>query len=107
MFTIERGTTQDIRITVRGVDLSDCEVFVTFKQDTLSLTKHDTLSIEYAEGKTQILLTLAQEETLKFKENREGEVQLRWLFGNGKAGKTKTKPFTVGKVLYDAVLKVN
>ena len=107
MFTIERGTTQDIRITVRGVDLSECEVFVTFKQDLLTLTKHDSLSMSYSDNKTQILLTLTQEETLKFKDNRDGEVQLRWLFGNGKAGKTKTKPFNVGKVLYDAVLKVN
>ena len=102
--TIERGTTQDIRCTLRGIDLSEADVYVTFKQDKISVTKHDTVSVEYKDNKTVILVSLTQEETLTFKEKQRGEAQIRWRYGNGKVGKSNIKEFDVGRVLYEAVL---
>jgi len=102
--TIERGMTQDFRITLRGVDLSEASVYVTFKQGNLTLTKHETISVSYEDRKSTILVSLSQEETLAFREGQKGECQLRWRYGNGTTGKSVIKPFDVGRVLYEAVL---
>lgn len=37
--TIERGTTQEITITIKGWDLTECDIYATFKQGAKSLTK--------------------------------------------------------------------
>ena len=101
---IERGTTQDIRITMRNIDLSESDLYVTFKQGPVTLTKHDTLSVSFEDNKTVILVSLSQEETLSFRDNAKGEIQARWRTPNGHVGKSNIKPFDVGRVLYEAVL---
>lgn len=102
--TIERGTTQDIKITVKGWDLTEADIFVTFKQGTKSLTTSETNSVTYADRATAIRLTLTQEQTMMFKEDDVGLVQVRWIGADGYARKTKTAPFNVDKLLYEAVL---
>ena len=102
--TIERGTTQDVTITIRGYDLTSSDIYVTFKQGSKSVTKKTMDSVSYANNATKIILTLTQQETLSFEDKRSGLVQARWVDANGEAHKTRTAQFDVDELLYEAVL---
>lgn len=102
--TIESGTTQEVTITIKGWDLTGCDIYVTFKQDAKSVTKKTLDSVTYANRETKIVLTLSQEETMSFDENRKGRVQVRWIDASGDAHKTQTAQFDVDELLYKAVL---
>lgn len=102
--TIERGTTQEVIVTIRGWDLTACDIYVTFKQEKVSITKKHMDSVTYANGATKIVLTLSQSETIMFEPKRAGLVQARWIDANGEANKTKTAGFDVDELLYEAVL---
>lgn len=105
MLVIERGTAQEIRITVKGWDLSASDVYVTLKQDTgKMLTRNTVDSVTYTNNQSLITLTLTQKETMMFEEKRSGKVQVRWIGADGKPHKTKTAPFIADELLYDAVL---
>lgn len=106
MLVIERGTAQEIRITVKGWDLSASDVYVTFKQDTgKSLTRNTMTSVTYANNKSVIVLTLTQRETMIFDEKREGKLQVRWVDHDGEPHKTEAAPFTTDELLYNVVLE--
>jgi hypothetical protein len=102
--TIERGTTQEITVTIRGWDLTGSDIYVTFKQGSKSVTKKELDSVTFSNNATKIVLTLSQQETMSFDNNRAGLVQARWLDAQGIARKTKTAPFEVDDLLYEAVL---
>ena len=103
--TIERGTTQDVTITIRGYDLTSSDIYVTFKQGAKILTKKTMTSVSYANSVTTIVLTLSQAETLYFENNKSGDLQVRWVDSNGNAKKTKTATFNVDVCLYDAEIE--
>lgn len=104
--TIERGTTQDVRITIKGYDLTGCDIFVTFTQGgAKKLTKTSMTSVSYANSVSTIVVTLSQEETLYFDENKSGKIQVRWINSEGVAKKTKTATFDADECLYEAVLE--
>jgi hypothetical protein len=102
--TIERGTTQEIGITIKGWDLTECDIYETFKQDTNSVTKKDMDSVTFVNNDTKIVLTLSQQETMSFKSNRKGLVQVRWINASGLVNKTSTAEFDVDELLYNVVL---
>jgi len=102
--TIERGTTQEVTITIKGWDLTGCDIYATFKQGSNSVTKNVMDSVTYANNATKIVLTLTQKETLSFDNNSSGFIQARWMDANGKAHKTNAAPFNVDVCLWDAVL---
>jgi len=102
--TIERGTTQEVAITIKGWNLTGCGIYVTFKQGSNSVTKNVMDSVTYANNATKIVLTLTQRETLSFEDKRSGLVQVRWIDASGTTYKTKTAEFDVDVLLYDAVL---
>lgn len=103
--TIERGTTQDVRITIKGYDLTDSDIFVTFKQGANTLTKKNLTSVTYSDRKTVIVVTLSQAETMYFDNNSSGKIQVRWIDIGGMAYKTKTADFHVDELLYEAVIE--
>ena len=100
--TIERGTTQTIKISIKGWDLTSSDIYVTFKQGTRKLTRKDITDVTYSNRTSVIHLTLSQQETMQFKESEQGLVQVRWIGEDGFAHKTKTAPFNVDKLLYEA-----
>lgn len=102
--TIERGTTQEITITIKGWDLTGCDIYATFKQGAKSLTKKTMDSISFANNATKIILTLNQEETMYFENQKSGLVQVRWIDALERVNKTKTAPFDVDELLYEAIL---
>ena len=101
---IERGTTQEVTVTIKGWDLTDCNIYVTFKQDNNTVTKKDMDSVTFENNATKIGMTLTQQETMSFQNNRKGLVQARWIDSFGRTHKTKTAEFDVDVLLYDAVL---
>ena len=103
--TIERGTTQDVRITIKGYDLTGCDIFVTFTQGSAKKLTKKNISVSYANSDSTIMVTLSQEETLYFEENKSGKIQVRWIDSEGVAKKTKTATFNADECLYDAVLE--
>lgn len=102
--TIERGTTQEVTITIIGWNLTGCDIYVTFKQGTRKVTRKTMDSVTYANNATKIVLTLTQQETLTFEDKKSGLVQVRWIDASGDAHKTKTAKFDVDELLYEAVL---
>lgn len=102
--TIERGTTQEVTITIRGWDLTASDIYVTFKQGAKAVTKKTMNSVTYADSATKIVLTLTQTETLSFEDKKSGLIQVRWIDAAGSAHKTKTAKFDVDELLYEAVL---
>lgn len=102
--TIERGTTQEVIITIKGWNLVGCDIYVTFKQNKVAITKKKMDSVTYANNATKINLTLSQSETIMFEDKRTGLIQARWVDASGEAHKTKTAPFDVDELLYEAVL---
>lgn len=101
---IERGTTQPITITIPGWDLTGSDIYVTFKQGAVCLTKKTMDSVAYANRATKIVLTLSQSETMCFEDKKAGLIQVRWIDAGGNAHKTKTAQFTADDLLYEAVL---
>lgn len=102
--TIERGTTQEVTITIIGWNLTGCDIYVTFKQGARKVTRKTMDSVTYANNATKIVLTLTQQETLTFEDKKSGLVQVRWVDASGDAHKTKTAKFDVDELLYEAVL---
>lgn len=102
--TIERGTTQEVTITIRGWNLTDSDIYVTFKQGAKVLTKKTMDTVTYSNNATRIVLTLTQADTMSFEDKKSGLVQARWIEPNGTAHKTKTARFGVDELLYEAVL---
>lgn len=102
--TIERGTTQEVKITIKGWDLTNCDIYATFKQGTNMITKKEMDSVVFADSATKIVVTLSQQETLSFQDKKSGLIQVRWVDEAGKAHKTKTARFEVDELLYEAVL---
>ena len=102
--TIERGTTQEVTITIIGWNLTGCDIYVTFKQGARKVTRKTMDSVTYANNATKIVLTLTQQETLTFEDKKSGLVQLRWVEPDGSARKSRTAPFEVDELLYEAVL---
>lgn len=102
--TIERGTTQEVTITIKGWNLTGCDIYATFKQGSNSVTKNVMESVTYSNNATKIVLTLTQRETMSFDDKRSGLVQVRWIDASGTAYKTKTAGFDVDVLLYDDVI---
>lgn len=102
--TIERGTTQEVTITIIGWNLTGCDIYVTFKQGLRKVTRKTMDSVTYANNTTKIVLTLTQQETLTFEDKKSGLVQVRWVDASGDVHKTKTAKFDVDELLYEAVL---
>ena len=103
--TIERGTTQLITITIKGWDLTGCDIYVTFKQGNNALTKTTMDSVVYANNETKLKLTLSQGDTLRFADNSDGQLQVRWIDSNGSALKTKVATFRTDEALYDKAIE--
>ena len=103
--TIERGTTQLITITIKGWDLTGCDIYVTFKQGNNVLTKTTMDSVVYANNQTKLKVTLTQGDTLRFADNADGQLQVRWVGSDGDARKTKVAPFRTDEALYEKTIE--
>lgn len=99
---VVRGTTPDITLTVPDtVDLTAAEtVYATIKQGKTVLTK---TSNEFELQAHAVIIYLSQEESLQFADG-EAEVQLNWIFGDGRRNATKVKTISFDRQLLGRVL---
>lgn len=100
-----RGATPTFKLTINdeSIDLTDAtSVYVTFRQPTgISLTKSGT-DLEVAAKEVDVYLS--QEETLKFREG-ELDIQLNWVYSDGKRACSKIVRRYVGENLIGSVLR--
>lgn len=96
-----RGTTPPFTI-VTDFDYSVLkEVWVTFKQDDLEITKTKK---DIVINGCEIVVELTQEETLQFKHDRPMRIQARRLTQDDKAFATNIAKAYVGEILKEGVI---
>lgn len=95
-----RGTTPTFILTLEDADLTDSNVYVTFKQDEKTLTKEgEDLVIE---GNV-INVFLSQAETLRFASGNL-YIQVNWTFDHGKRACSEIAMVRVDANLLNGVL---
>lgn len=95
---MRRYTTPTITLTVSGIDLSDYDVYVTFKQKNVLITKSDedvTVSYDSEDDVTTISVYLTQSETAQFDAKYECKAQINWITSSGVRKATKIKPISI------------
>ena len=103
-----RYTTPTDTLTVKGIDLTEMDVYVTFKQkqqqrrDPVVVTLADT-TVSYADGDSKIQITLTQQQTSSFK-NGPAQVQVNWIDQNGLRGATREANIVIHDNLLQEVL---
>lgn len=85
-------TTPTYAHTVKGIDLTECQVYVTYKQGIAEVSlQGDT---ELVGEDTVVTVSLTQEQTAKFRAG-ELQVQINWVYPNGKRNATVKRSMQV------------
>lgn len=100
-----RGTTPDYILTVKGEDLTDKAVYVTFEQSGRRLTMTgNELGIDCDGTDSAIAIRLSQQQTLSLRDGA-AKVQVRFISEDGTAKATEIKEVTVRRVLLEGVIQ--
>lgn len=102
-----QGTTPAIPFTIKGYDLSDATVYITFFNNNNLMTKSgEDVETSYDEGTetSTIVCKLTQQETLDLKRGSV-RVQIRFIYENGEAYATNKAVIEVNDVLLQEVIK--
>lgn len=103
-----RGTTPTHKFNVNR-DLTEARVYLTYKQRGSVIVERNneaetnTLTIDA----TSVLVTLTQEETLKFYANEKVEIQIRAIFSDGTAIASTIVSAYTDKILKDGEIEYN
>lgn len=99
---VVRGTTPNITLTVPDtINLTEATtVYATIKQGKTVVTK---VSDEMELSEHAAIIYLTQEESLRFADG-EAEVQLNWIFEDGRRNATKVKKLAFDRQLLGRVL---
>lgn len=85
---MRRYTTPTIEVTVEGVDLTGCEIWVTlWQQGTEVTTRPGANDVAYDGSDTTITVGYTQEQTASLDEGR-AKVQVNWVDGEGRRNAT-------------------
>ena len=99
-----QGTTPSITFDIKGYDLTDATVFVSFKRGSDLLTKTgEDVEVSYSDETSTVICHLSQEETLAMKSGGV-IVQIRFIYENGQAFATNEKELEVKRVIYPEVI---
>lgn len=94
---MRRYTDTTIALTVEGIDITNCECWVTFKQQDREIVKtDDSLSKKYVEPDTVVVCELTQDETALFRDTINCNVQINW-----KSDKSLRTASTIGLLPVD------
>lgn len=99
---IRKFTTPTHTLTVKGTDLTEADVYVTYEQGDIKQTYTD-VTCTLSGSDTVITVEMTQEETSKFKVGAYVEVQVNWV-KNGKRDATDIKSIKVDGNLLDEVI---
>lgn len=100
---MRRYTTPELPLIVQGVDITDCDVYVTIAQKTHVLTVDDAAMELDGDGNTVITVDLSQFDTAEFREG-SAKVQVNYIDGQGRRNATEEAVITIGGNLLDKVL---
>ena len=103
---MRRYTTPTLPMTV-PVDLTGAEIHVTIKQGARKIQKTgaDVTAVYDSEsGKTELSVSLTQEETGAFLAEKKAYVQVNWIFENGTRDATNIKQIDVSENLIAEVI---
>lgn len=105
---IRRGSTPILTITAENIDMRDCTVYVTLKQEGIvQITKRTDTNgavwMEYEEPNTIINVTLSQADTMQLKPGRT-LIQLRWIEEDGTAHVSDIARIEMSKTLLEGVI---
>ena len=81
MGTMRLYTTPQYTLHVKDIDLTGYDVYVTFRQNDVVITKDDGV-LTYSDGNTNIVVNLSQAETSQFKLRPGIYVQVNWMNGD-------------------------
>lgn len=98
---MRRYTTPTLPLTVRGANLSGCDVWVTIIQDRYKLERKTTCTFDGTDS--HIELTLSQAETGAFKRGKS-RVQVNWIDSYGRRDATRIREIDVVDNLQDRVV---
>jgi hypothetical protein len=100
-----QGTTPAIVFKIKGYDLTEATVYVSFKQGHSVLTKNSAaVSYDSELNTSTVVCELTQEETLAMK--RGGVItQIRFIYENGQAYATDKKAIEMQDVIYPEVIQ--
>lgn len=104
---MRRFTTPTLPMTV-PVDLTGAEIHVTIKQGARKIQKTwaDVVSVYDSEsGKTEVSVSLSQEETGAFLAEKKAYVQVNWIFSDGTRDATNIKQIDVSENLIAEVIR--
>lgn len=100
-----QGTTPAIVFSIKGYNLTDATVYVSFKRGNDVLTKTEVeVSWDETTQISTVVCELTQEETLAMKRGAV-VVQIRFIYENGQAYATNKKTIEVQDVIYPAVIE--
>jgi len=99
-----RGTTPTLKFKVNNesVDFTAADnVYVTFSQGRTQLTK---MGGELTILPQEVDVVLSQEESLMFNTSTRVDIQINWIYNNGKRASTQIVSVDFGRQLIDKVL---
>lgn len=88
-----RFTTPTQVHTLKGVDLTGCDVYVSYQQGLRGMDI-PAESVEYADEDSTITVSFTQKQAGWFREGKV-KVQINWVYPNGKRDATDTKEIEV------------
>lgn len=101
---MKRYSTPIEELTIEGIDLTECEVYVTFAQgETVYTLSGEDITVEFDGTDTQISVHLTQEQTASFVEDNFVRIQVNWM-DNGERNVTDIAYVMVGANLHDEVI---
>lgn len=102
--SIRRYTTPTYHLTVENIDISFAEVYVTFKQKSITKTfSGDSIEMSYDGTNTGIDIYFSQEDTSAFTANKTAEVQVNWII-NGRRNATAISVVDITRNLLEEVI---
>lgn len=97
-----RYTTPTHEHKVKGIDLTGCDVYVSYQQGLTSVDVK-AQSVSYDGEDTTITVPLTQLQTAKFKVGK-AEVQINWIYQNGKRDAVNAKEMEITKNIMQRVV---
>ena len=103
---MRRGSTPSVTLIIPGIDLTTATVHVAVAQGcALMIKTGDQVTVEYDADDEQSVLTVpySQQDTLSFTPGR-AQVQVRWIYSDGRADGTAITTVLITPVLEDGVI---
>lgn len=103
---MRRYTTPTHDLVVRGIDLTDMDVYVTYMQgECRKVTmRPEAVAYDADSGNTTVTVSLSQLQTAQFKPGKRAQVQVNFIDADGKRNATTVREVNITQNLLDEEL---